>query len=163
MSAAEELRVAWSPPGGQTPPQCLEYEVQLAEAEGEAEAAWAVGTTGPLPQGGEGGEPTAAAGRHTGKPGFARRVSCPVCRHGTHSHLTPRAPAAASAFAPTDPGASPQASGSAGRLPGTPESCHRTNVKVAVVRVPEHGGTTCSSETRILTSPKKRPGTQHVF
>ncbi|NWQ87460.1 I13R2 protein, partial [Burhinus bistriatus] len=40
-SAAEELQVAWSPPGGETPPQCLEYEVQLAEDEGEAEAAWA--------------------------------------------------------------------------------------------------------------------------
>ncbi|XP_074457234.1 interleukin-13 receptor subunit alpha-2 isoform X2 [Larus michahellis] len=43
MSAAEELRVAWSPPGRGTPPQCLEYEVQLAEEEEEreAEAAWA--------------------------------------------------------------------------------------------------------------------------
>ncbi|NXS08751.1 I13R2 protein, partial [Neodrepanis coruscans] len=41
MSAAEELHVMWSPPGGQTPPQCLEYEVQLAEDLGEAEAAWA--------------------------------------------------------------------------------------------------------------------------
>lgn len=41
MSAAEELRVVWSPPGGQTPPQCLEYEVQLAEEQGEAKAAWA--------------------------------------------------------------------------------------------------------------------------
>ncbi|NWY62771.1 I13R2 protein, partial [Chionis minor] len=40
-SAAEELRVAWSPPGGETPPQCLEYEVQLAEDTGDAEAAWA--------------------------------------------------------------------------------------------------------------------------
>jgi len=45
MSAAEELRVVWSPPGGQTPPQCLEYEVQLAEEQGEAKAAWAVGST----------------------------------------------------------------------------------------------------------------------
>ncbi|KAM6056668.1 interleukin-13 receptor subunit alpha-2 isoform 2-T2 [Theristicus caerulescens] len=41
MSASEELHVAWSPPGGETPPQCLEYEVQLAEDEGEAKAAWA--------------------------------------------------------------------------------------------------------------------------
>ncbi|NXP02328.1 I13R2 protein, partial [Thinocorus orbignyianus] len=40
MSAAEELQVTWSPPGGETPPQCLEYEVQLAQEEGEAEAAW---------------------------------------------------------------------------------------------------------------------------
>uniref|UniRef100_A0A8B9M4D3 Type I cytokine receptor cytokine-binding domain-containing protein n=1 Tax=Accipiter nisus TaxID=211598 RepID=A0A8B9M4D3_9AVES len=31
MSASEELHVAWDPPGGETPPQCLEYEVQLAE------------------------------------------------------------------------------------------------------------------------------------
>lgn len=45
MSAAEELRVVWSPPGGQTPPQCLEYEVQLAEEQREAKAAWAVGST----------------------------------------------------------------------------------------------------------------------
>ncbi|KFV47375.1 Interleukin-13 receptor subunit alpha-2, partial [Tyto alba] len=41
MSAAEELLVAWSPPGGKTPSQCLEYEVQLAEDLGEAKAAWA--------------------------------------------------------------------------------------------------------------------------
>lgn len=49
MSAAEELRVAWSPPGRGTPPQCLEYEVQLAEEEEEreAEAAWAVGQHAP--------------------------------------------------------------------------------------------------------------------
>ncbi|NXT84099.1 I13R2 protein, partial [Zapornia atra] len=41
MSASEELQVAWSPPGGGTPRQCLEYEVQLAEDQGEAKAAWA--------------------------------------------------------------------------------------------------------------------------
>ncbi|NXI63509.1 I13R2 protein, partial [Anseranas semipalmata] len=41
MSASEELRVVWSPPGGETPPQCLEYEVQLAEEQEEAKAAWA--------------------------------------------------------------------------------------------------------------------------
>ncbi|XP_027523482.1 interleukin-13 receptor subunit alpha-2 [Corapipo altera] len=41
VSAAEELRVVWSPPGGQTPPQCLEYEVEVAEDLGEAKAAWA--------------------------------------------------------------------------------------------------------------------------
>ncbi|KAM6413446.1 interleukin-13 receptor subunit alpha-2 [Rhynochetos jubatus] len=41
MSASQELHVAWSPPGGGTPPQCLQYEVQLAEDEGEATAAWA--------------------------------------------------------------------------------------------------------------------------
>ncbi|XP_047936686.2 interleukin-13 receptor subunit alpha-2 isoform X2 [Anser cygnoides] len=41
MSASEELRVVWSPPGGETPPQCLEYEVQLAEEQGKAKAAWA--------------------------------------------------------------------------------------------------------------------------
>ncbi|KFZ63184.1 Interleukin-13 receptor subunit alpha-2, partial [Antrostomus carolinensis] len=40
MSASEELHVAWSPPGGETPPQCLEYEVQLAEDQGKAKAAW---------------------------------------------------------------------------------------------------------------------------
>ncbi|KAJ7411905.1 Interleukin-13 receptor subunit alpha-2 [Willisornis vidua] len=40
MSAAEELHVTWSPPGGQTPPQCLEYEVEMAEDLGEAKPAW---------------------------------------------------------------------------------------------------------------------------
>ncbi|XP_075291844.1 interleukin-13 receptor subunit alpha-2 isoform X2 [Opisthocomus hoazin] len=40
MSASEELRVAWSPPGGGTPPQCLEYEVQLTGEPGDAKAAW---------------------------------------------------------------------------------------------------------------------------
>ncbi|NXN28391.1 I13R2 protein, partial [Nycticryphes semicollaris] len=45
VSAAEELQVTWSPPGGETPPQCLEYEVQLAQEEGEAEAAWASAST----------------------------------------------------------------------------------------------------------------------
>ncbi|NXS99225.1 I13R2 protein, partial [Jacana jacana] len=40
MSAAAELQVTWSPPEGETPPQCLEYEVQLAQEEGEAKAAW---------------------------------------------------------------------------------------------------------------------------
>ncbi|NXJ40841.1 I13R2 protein, partial [Ciconia maguari] len=41
MSASEQLHVAWSPPGAETPPQCLEYEVQLAEDQGEAKATWA--------------------------------------------------------------------------------------------------------------------------
>ncbi|XP_014810354.1 PREDICTED: interleukin-13 receptor subunit alpha-2 [Calidris pugnax] len=41
VSAVEELQVAWSPPAGGTPPHCLEYEVQLAQEEEEAEAAWA--------------------------------------------------------------------------------------------------------------------------
>lgn len=59
MSAAEELLVAWSPPGGRMPPHCLEYEVQVAEDVGEATAAWAVGTAPGVPQGGEG-----AVGRH---------------------------------------------------------------------------------------------------
>ncbi|XP_064933762.1 interleukin-13 receptor subunit alpha-2 [Columba livia] len=40
MSASEELHMAWSPPSSETPPQCLEYEVQLAEDQGEAKAAW---------------------------------------------------------------------------------------------------------------------------
>ncbi|NXG07563.1 I13R2 protein, partial [Sakesphorus luctuosus] len=40
MSAAEELHVTWSPPGGQTPPQCLEYEVEMAEDLGKAKPAW---------------------------------------------------------------------------------------------------------------------------
>ncbi|XP_071425533.1 interleukin-13 receptor subunit alpha-2-like isoform X2 [Pithys albifrons albifrons] len=40
MSAAEELHVMWSPPRGQTPPQCLEYEVEMAEDLGEAKPAW---------------------------------------------------------------------------------------------------------------------------
>lgn len=46
-STSEELQVVWSPPGGETPPQCLEYEVQLAEEQGKAKAVWAVGTTHP--------------------------------------------------------------------------------------------------------------------
>ncbi|XP_053931214.1 interleukin-13 receptor subunit alpha-2 isoform X3 [Cuculus canorus] len=40
MSASEELHVNWSPPGGKTPPQCLEYEVQLAEDQGQTKDAW---------------------------------------------------------------------------------------------------------------------------
>ncbi|XP_025922142.1 interleukin-13 receptor subunit alpha-2 [Apteryx rowi] len=40
VSGSEELRVTWSPPGGETPPQCLEYELQLAEDRGDAKAAW---------------------------------------------------------------------------------------------------------------------------
>ncbi|XP_063272711.1 interleukin-13 receptor subunit alpha-2 [Prinia subflava] len=31
LSAAQELRAAWSAPGGRVPPHCLEYEVQAAE------------------------------------------------------------------------------------------------------------------------------------
>ncbi|XP_014111881.1 PREDICTED: interleukin-13 receptor subunit alpha-2 isoform X2 [Pseudopodoces humilis] len=45
VSAAEELLVAWSPPGGRMPPHCLEYEVQVAEDAGEAAAAWAFVST----------------------------------------------------------------------------------------------------------------------
>lgn len=45
--------MAWSPPGSETPPQCLEYEVQLAEDQGEAKAAWVVGTTHTMSQGGD--------------------------------------------------------------------------------------------------------------
>ncbi|XP_036257790.1 interleukin-13 receptor subunit alpha-2 isoform X2 [Molothrus ater] len=41
VSAAQELRAAWSPPGGRVPPQCLEYEVQVAEDA----AAWAFVST----------------------------------------------------------------------------------------------------------------------
>ncbi|KFP28217.1 Interleukin-13 receptor subunit alpha-2, partial [Colius striatus] len=40
MSASKDLHVAWSPPGGETPAQCLEYEVQLTDHQEEAEAAW---------------------------------------------------------------------------------------------------------------------------
>eukprot|EP00075_Anas_platyrhynchos_P031928 XP_027321181.1 interleukin-13 receptor subunit alpha-2 [Anas platyrhynchos] len=40
-STSEGLRVVWSPPGGETPPQCLEYEVQLAEEQGKTKAVWA--------------------------------------------------------------------------------------------------------------------------
>lgn len=55
--------MAWDPPGGETPPQCLEYEVQLAEDLEEAKAAWAVGTARTVPQGGErGGEPCLMVG-----------------------------------------------------------------------------------------------------
>ncbi|NXK61046.1 I13R2 protein, partial [Sylvietta virens] len=45
VSAAQELRVAWSPPGGRVPPHCLEYEVQVAEGAGETAAAWAFVST----------------------------------------------------------------------------------------------------------------------
>ncbi|NXR71032.1 I13R2 protein, partial [Pycnonotus jocosus] len=45
LSPAQELRVAWSPPGGRVPPHCLEYEVQVAEDAGEAAAAWAFVST----------------------------------------------------------------------------------------------------------------------
>uniref|UniRef100_A0A8C0VHA9 Interleukin 13 receptor subunit alpha 2 n=1 Tax=Cyanistes caeruleus TaxID=156563 RepID=A0A8C0VHA9_CYACU len=45
VSAAEELLVAWSPPGGRMPPHCLEYEVQVAEDAGGAAAAWAFVST----------------------------------------------------------------------------------------------------------------------
>jgi len=63
MSASEELRVAWSPPGGGTPPQCLEYEVQLTGEPGDAKAAWTVGTTHTVPLAGEGwGNPFLMAG-----------------------------------------------------------------------------------------------------
>nr|XP_054497488.1 interleukin-13 receptor subunit alpha-2 [Agelaius phoeniceus] len=41
VSAAQELRAAWSPPGGRVPPHCLEYEVQVAEDA----AAWAFVST----------------------------------------------------------------------------------------------------------------------
>ncbi|XP_014120849.2 interleukin-13 receptor subunit alpha-2 [Zonotrichia albicollis] len=41
LSAAQELRAAWSPPGGRVPPHCLEYEVQVAEDA----AAWAFVST----------------------------------------------------------------------------------------------------------------------
>lgn len=69
--------MAWDPPGGKTPPQCLEYEVQLAEDLEEAKAAWAVGMARTVSQGGErGGEPClmGAARRHAGKLGFT--LSC---------------------------------------------------------------------------------------
>uniref|UniRef100_A0A8C5UGN7 Interleukin 13 receptor subunit alpha 2 n=1 Tax=Malurus cyaneus samueli TaxID=2593467 RepID=A0A8C5UGN7_9PASS len=45
VSAAEELLVVWSPPGGRTPASCLEYEVQAAEDAGAAAAAWAFVST----------------------------------------------------------------------------------------------------------------------
>ncbi|XP_062358969.1 interleukin-13 receptor subunit alpha-2 [Cinclus cinclus] len=45
VSAAGELLVAWSPPGGRVPPHCLEYEVQVAEDAGEAAAPWAFVST----------------------------------------------------------------------------------------------------------------------
>ncbi|NWX97257.1 I13R2 protein, partial [Nothoprocta ornata] len=40
VSGAEELQVTWSPPGGETPSQCLEYELQLAAEPGDSAAAW---------------------------------------------------------------------------------------------------------------------------
>ncbi|KAM8800015.1 interleukin-13 receptor subunit alpha-2 [Eudromia elegans] len=40
VSGAEELRVTWRPPGGETPSQCLEYELQLAAEPGGRGDAW---------------------------------------------------------------------------------------------------------------------------
>uniref|UniRef100_A0A8C6NDK1 Fibronectin type-III domain-containing protein n=1 Tax=Melopsittacus undulatus TaxID=13146 RepID=A0A8C6NDK1_MELUD len=40
MLAPQELHLTWIPPSGKTPPQCLEYEVQLAEDDGENKASW---------------------------------------------------------------------------------------------------------------------------
>ncbi|NWI11474.1 I13R2 protein, partial [Crypturellus soui] len=40
VSGAEELRVTWRPPGRGTPPQCLEYELQLTAEPGDRAAAW---------------------------------------------------------------------------------------------------------------------------
>uniref|UniRef100_A0A8C4VSQ5 Interleukin 13 receptor subunit alpha 2 n=1 Tax=Gopherus evgoodei TaxID=1825980 RepID=A0A8C4VSQ5_9SAUR len=42
ISAYEEIHVAWSPPAGGTPPHCLDYEVQLTEHDGDADAPWTV-------------------------------------------------------------------------------------------------------------------------
>ncbi|XP_075772354.1 interleukin-13 receptor subunit alpha-2-like isoform X2 [Pelodiscus sinensis] len=41
VSAHKEVHVEWRPPTGAAPPQCLDYEVQLAGEAGGAEAAWA--------------------------------------------------------------------------------------------------------------------------
>lgn len=40
--SADEVHVTWSPPDGSTPPQCLDYEVQLAGDDGDADATWVV-------------------------------------------------------------------------------------------------------------------------
>uniref|UniRef100_A0A8C0GSA4 Interleukin 13 receptor subunit alpha 2 n=1 Tax=Chelonoidis abingdonii TaxID=106734 RepID=A0A8C0GSA4_CHEAB len=40
ISAYEEVHMEWSPPAGGTPPHCLDYEVQLTEHDGDADAPW---------------------------------------------------------------------------------------------------------------------------
>ncbi|XP_067404086.1 interleukin-13 receptor subunit alpha-2 [Emydura macquarii macquarii] len=38
--SADEVHMTWSPPDGSTPPHCLDYEVQLAGDDGDADATW---------------------------------------------------------------------------------------------------------------------------
>uniref|UniRef100_A0A452IAH0 Fibronectin type-III domain-containing protein n=2 Tax=Gopherus agassizii TaxID=38772 RepID=A0A452IAH0_9SAUR len=45
ISAYEEIHVEWSPPAGGTPPHCLDYEVQLTEHDGDADAPWTAVST----------------------------------------------------------------------------------------------------------------------
>uniref|UniRef100_A0A8C8RYA3 Interleukin 13 receptor subunit alpha 2 n=1 Tax=Pelusios castaneus TaxID=367368 RepID=A0A8C8RYA3_9SAUR len=45
IAADKEVHVAWSPPGGGVPPNCLDYEVQLAEDDGYADATWVFAST----------------------------------------------------------------------------------------------------------------------
>lgn len=71
MSAAGELLVAWSPPGGRVPRHCLEYEVQVAEDAGEAAAAWAVRTA------------PGTAGRAREEPGWGHGLQQGVSYPGT--------------------------------------------------------------------------------
>uniref|UniRef100_A0A8B9GBL4 Interleukin 13 receptor subunit alpha 2 n=1 Tax=Amazona collaria TaxID=241587 RepID=A0A8B9GBL4_9PSIT len=81
MPAAQELHLAWTPPSGKTPSQCLEYEVQLAEDDGEDKASWAVGIAHTVPGGGMGEPcPMASSGEAAGELGLA--PSCRWCLQG---------------------------------------------------------------------------------
>ncbi|XP_026508713.1 interleukin-13 receptor subunit alpha-2 [Terrapene carolina triunguis] len=45
ISAYEDVHVEWSPPARGAPPQCLDYEVQLTEHDGDADAPWTAVST----------------------------------------------------------------------------------------------------------------------
>ncbi|XP_053895901.1 interleukin-13 receptor subunit alpha-2 [Malaclemys terrapin pileata] len=45
ISACEDVHVEWSPPAGGAPPHCLDYEVQLTEHDGDADAPWTAAST----------------------------------------------------------------------------------------------------------------------
>lgn len=148
MSAAEELLVAWSPPGGRMAPHCLEYEVQVAEDVGEATAAWAVGTAPGVPQGGEGavgqwgGTGCSRVWVILGRDCAQTQPVLPVesadrLLHCTCSSLTPLTSSCSFALAVTDPSRKLQVSLSSDLLPVLSENCHRRNLKFAVACFPE--------------------------
>lgn len=128
MSAAEELLVAWSPPGGRMPPHCLEYEVQVAE---DADA-WAVGTAPGCPREGKGrwgGTGCSRVWVTLGTDCAQPRPVLPVeitdgLLHCTCSSLTPLTSSFSFALAVTDPSRRFQVSISSDLLPVFSENCH---------------------------------------